>query len=171
MSNLEERVAELERRMALLETRNAESAASVEANSPECPTPVTSLISITVSNKRHDPANPDLDSFEDHIWFDCAYTLSRDAKPTRAVKGVLEFADLFGEVRFRIQTTLNDPLTPGEPLVRSGIGFSYNQFLDEHQWMLVTDLKDMRCSFVVSNVLYGDGTSQGLGSDPHNLLK
>jgi hypothetical protein len=36
---------------------------------------------------------------------------------------------------------------------------------------LVTDLKDMRCSFVVSNVLYGDGTSQGLGSDPHNLLK
>ena len=160
MSSLEERVEELERRIALLEANTAVSTALDGTVSTECVPPSTSLISIAVSNKRYDPANPNLGSFEDHIWFDCAYTLSKDAKPTRALKGTLEFADLFGEIRFRIQITLNEPLTPGKPLAQPGIGFAYNSFLADHQWLLETDLKNMRCSFRVLNALYTDGMSE-----------
>jgi len=160
MNSLEERVAELERRLSLLEARAAASAPSVGAAFAEQPIPLASLIAVTISNKRYDPANPSLGSFEDHVWFDCAYTLSTDAKPTRAVKGTLEFADLFGEIRFRIQITLNESLTPGKSLAQPGIGFSYNQFLPEHQWILGTDLKDMRCSFSVLNALYTDGLTE-----------
>jgi hypothetical protein len=90
------------------------------------------------------------------------FTLSKDAKPTRAAKWVLEFADLFGEVRFQLRTTLNDPLTLGKAYVQSGIGFAYNEFMDDHQWMLVTDLRDMRCSFQLLNVLYRDGTKESI---------
>jgi len=69
-----------------------------------------SLVSVMVSNKRLDS-----ESFQDSIRFDCTYTLARDAKPTRAVKGLLVFSDLFDEVKFKVQITLDQPLMPGKP--------------------------------------------------------
>ena len=153
MSNIEERLADVERRLALLEARNP---IPVAPSSPSTPTPAgDQIVALSVSNKRFDAGD-----YEEHIWFDCTYTLSNTAKPTRAVKGLLEFADLFGDVRFRIQATVNDPLTPGKPLTLPGIGFTYNQFMTEHQWMLATSLADMRCSFKVLNIIYADGTSE-----------
>lgn len=124
------------------------------------PVPSDSLVSVRVVNKRFDPSNSDLGTYEDHIWFDCTYTLAAESVPTRAVKGTLEFADLFGEVRFRLNTTLNEPLMPTMPLNQPGIGFTYNQFIAEHQWMLVTKLDDMKCNFRVFEALFSDGTSR-----------
>ena len=160
MSSLEERMADLEKRVALLEARDTVSGAPAAPHVPELTAPKTPFVSVTISNKRYDPVNPGLGSYEDHIWFDCVYALSKDAKPTRAVKGALEFADLFGEVRFRLQTTLNEPLTPGKSISQPGIGFTYNQFLGEHQWMLGTDLKDIKVTFRVMSALYNDGTTE-----------
>ncbi|OWQ77980.1 hypothetical protein CEE63_02925 [Stenotrophomonas maltophilia] len=114
-------------------------------------------MSIAVSNKRYDHGD-----YEDHIWFDCDYTLSEESKPTRAVKGTIEFMDLFGEVKFRLNVTVNSPMSPGRPLANPGIGFTFNQFMPEHQWMLTTDLHDMKIKFVASNMIYSDGTSQVL---------
>tara|TARA_R110000796_G_scaffold226185_1_gene342682 strand:+ start:1772 stop:1879 length:108 start_codon:yes stop_codon:yes gene_type:complete len=34
--------------------------------------------------------------------------------------------------------------------------------MEEHQWMLGTDLKDMKVSFKVLNVIFSDGTSEAL---------
>lgn len=81
-------------------------------------------------------------------------------KPTRAVKGLLEFTDLFGEVKFRIGLTLNERLEPGRPFTQRGIGFEYNQFMAEHQWMRGTDKADMKVLFRVTNILYADGTAE-----------
>ncbi|HFJ9612736.1 TPA: hypothetical protein ACG4NT_000159 [Stenotrophomonas maltophilia] len=157
MSNMEERFAEIERRLALLEARNAVPAAGATGNSSGTRQAQESVVSIAVSNKRYDHGD-----YEDHIWFDCDYTLSEESKPTRAVKGTIEFMDLFGEVKFRLNVTVNSPMSPGRPLANPGIGFTFNQFMPEHQWMLTTDLHDMQIKFVASNMIYSDGTSQVL---------
>lgn len=153
MSSIEERLADVERRLALLEAQNLPPVTSSprQTSSPAS----DSLVALNVSNKRFDAGD-----YEEHIWFDCIYTLSKSAKPIRAVKGALEFADLFGEVKFRIQVTVNEPLTPGKPLAQPGIGFTYNQFMAEHQWMLSTNLADMRYSFKALNAIYTDGTAE-----------
>ena len=153
MSSIEQRLADVERRLAQLEASNNPPSLS----NPQQTNAITGdpLVALTVSNKRFDASE-----YEEHIWFDCIYTLSRAVKPTRAVKGLLEFADLFGDVKFRIQATVNEPLIPGRPLAQLGIGFTYNQFMSEHQWMLGTNISDMCCSFKLMNALYADGTAE-----------
>ncbi|MGV2930743.1 hypothetical protein ACE3G8_06590 [Vreelandella venusta] len=156
MTDVEKRIAELERRVEILEaTRSSESSGT---SAP--PPTAKALIAVEVKNKRYDPENSALGKYEDHIWFDCYYTLSADSKPTRAVKGVLEFGDLFGEVKFRLNTTLNMPLNPSNTTAQEGIGFNYNQFMEEHQWMLGTALNDMTVNFRVLNAIYEDGSSE-----------
>lgn len=153
--NIEERFADIERRLALLEERSVNEISKLSVSSQPPESLKNKLITLHVSNKRYVHGD-----YENHIWFDCIYTLSETSKSTRAVKGAIEFSDLFGDVKFRIQVTINDPLQPGKLLSNPGIGFTYNQFMPEHQWMLVTELNDMQCNFVVQNVLYGDGTSE-----------
>lgn len=153
MSSMEERLTDAERRLALLEARDRGLPAPQGAL-PARGAAEEQVVSVSVSNKRYDHGD-----YEDHIWFDCVYTLSQDSKPTRALKGAIEFMDLFGEVRFRLQLTVNDPLSPGRPLANPGIGFTFNQFMPEHQWMLSTELSDMQIRLVASNVIYSDGTS------------
>lgn len=153
MSSMEERLVDLERRLALLEALDR-SPSTLHGGLPARGAAEEQVVSVSLSNKRYDHGD-----YEDHIWFDCVYTLSQDSNSTRALKGAIEFMDLFGEVRFRLQLTVNDPLSPGRPLANPGIGFTFNQFMPEHQWMLSTDLSDMQIRLVVSNVIYSDGSS------------
>jgi len=157
--NFEERIVELERRLAILEAKDSAPSEPYTKHSNKQDT-TSDLISLVVTNKRFDPTNANLCVYEDHIWFDCSYTLQPESKPTRAVKGEIIFSDLFGEIKFKIQLTLNEPLTPGQILKQPGIGFTYNQFIGEHQWMLATRLEDMRFSFKATNVIYTDGAAE-----------
>ncbi len=81
-------------------------------------------------------------------------------KTTRAVKGVLEFADLFGEVEFRLKVTITDGMRAGRSIRKEGFGFEYNQFLDNHKWMRATAFEDMKITFRVDSIIYADGTTQ-----------
>jgi hypothetical protein len=110
---------------------------------------------VQVLNKRQDAQQ-----FQEYVWFDCVFTAVGLSHPTRAVKGVLEFCDLFGAPQFVIGYTLNEPLEPGKPLSVQGIGFDYNQFMSDHRWMLGTPLDDMTVSFRVEQVLFSDGSTQ-----------
>ena len=162
MKSIEERLTEIEQRLAALESKS-DGLGPRPADRPTAPPaadPASPLIALRVANKRYAPSNPSAGSYEDHIWFDCTYTLSVSSRPTRAVKGLLEFADLFGDVQFRLNVTLTDPLLPGRASDHAGIGFTYNQFMAEHQWMMVTKLTDMKVSFRPMNVIYADGTSE-----------
>ncbi|QRF63231.1 hypothetical protein [Variovorax paradoxus] len=159
MNDLERRLADIEARLAALEARDP-SKPELFSVVNDMPEKSGDLVRVKVENKRFDPANPSLNSYEDHLWFDCVYTLSSASKPTRAVKGVLEFLDLFGEVHFRLNLTLNVPLKPGVPLAQPGTGFAYNQFMTEHQWMLATELSNMSLAFRTLSIIYTDGTTQ-----------
>lgn len=114
-----------------------------------------SIILPTLSNKRHSKLQ-----YQDYILWDVSYEAVGLTRPARAIKGVLEFADLFGDVKFEIQVTLNDPLRPGGTTSQKGVGFEFNQFRDTHGWMLTTDLRDMRVFFRVQSILYEDGSTE-----------
>ncbi len=94
------------------------------------------------------------------MLFDISWDTSKLRKPTRAVKGVLVFADLFGEPHFRIRITLDDPLKPGAKFGQTGQGFKYNQFLDDHHWVRSTDLANMNIRFEPEEVIYADGSRE-----------
>ncbi|GAA6173728.1 hypothetical protein NBRC116592_33980 [Colwellia sp. KU-HH00111] len=113
------------------------------------------FVSPTISNKRFEKQK-----YDENIWFDITWDTSELKKPTRAIKGILIFADIFGESKFQIKKTINEPLSPNQPMTETGVGFDFNQFKDSHKWMLSTDLKDMTFKFDVQNIIYTDGTSE-----------
>lgn len=154
--DIERRLAEVEARVAVLECGGA----PVRPPTPpsEKQQDASSIIRLVVTNKRYQPQDLSMDQYQDHIWFDCDFRAMELVRPARAIKGTVEFCDLFGEPRFRIGHTLNDPIAPGGSASVQGIGFEYNQFLSEHQWMLSTDLNDMTVRFSVAQILYKDGT-------------
>lgn len=120
----------------------------------------TSLVAVKLSNKRFQNTDIMNHVFEEAVWWDAEYTPVGLTKPTRAVKCQLEFADLFGEVKFRLNSTFNESMKPGEVLNEEGIGFKYNQFLDNHQWMRNTDFKDMIITVRIKSIIYQDGTRE-----------
>lgn len=113
------------------------------------------FVSPNITNKRFEKYK-----YEDNIWFDITWNASDLKKPTRAVKGILIFADIFGETKLQIKKTINEPLKPNSSMVEKGVGFKYNQFKDSHKWVLSTDLEDMTFRFDVKNIIYKDGSSE-----------
>ena len=115
----------------------------------------TEIIFPTVSNKHM----ADLDDIA-CIWVDVSFNPENLVKPTRAVKGALVFADLFGEVKLQLTATINDPLRPNVPYKKQGIGFEYNQSSSKHNWIKNTALEDMQISYRVDSIIYEDGEQQ-----------
>jgi len=105
-----------------------------------------------VINKRYLEAN-----YQEYVVFDVEWNPINLKKPSRSIKGILIFCDLFGEPKFRITVTINDPLKPGEAYLHKAMGFDYNKFNDQQIWAKETDVKDMTFRFQVSNILYADG--------------
>lgn len=96
--------------------------------------------------------------YQDYIWFNIQFDPIGLDKPTRAIKGALILTDLFGEQKFALNWTIDKPMKPGETYTENGSGFDYNKFVDSHQWVLATDLKNMRAKFRVDSILYADDT-------------
>ena len=115
----------------------------------------TEIIFPTVSNKHMADQNNIA-----CIWVDVSFNPENLVKPTRAVKGALVFADLFGEVKLQLTATINDPLRPNVPYKKQGIGFEYNQSSSKHNWVKNTALEDMQISYRVDSIIYEDGEQQ-----------
>ena len=139
-----------------LKNKSKETASSTPAKKVAKPNGVDEAILVpTITNKRYEKYK-----YDDNIWFDITWNTDNLKKKTRAVKGVLIFADLFGEPKFMINKTINDPLTPHEAQTEDGVGFEYNQFKDSHKWMRSADLKDMTFKFKVKSIIYADGSKE-----------
>lgn len=112
---------------------------------------------LDIRNKRYQEGE-----YEKFLWWDAIYNPVRLTKATRAVKGTAEFADLFGEVHFRLKIVINDPMQPGRTFTTLGVGFTFNQFMDDHQWMLATEVSNMTVKFRVQSIIYTDGTMEAI---------
>lgn len=113
------------------------------------------IISVTLLEKKYSEQD-----YQDGMFFDIDFQATGLDKPARAIKGVLNFEDLFEEVKLRVQWTINEPITPGGKNLSRGVGFEYNQFTSSHRWIRATDLKDMKASFTVLSIIYQDGTKR-----------
>ena len=98
--------------------------------------------------------------YQDHVFFDIAFNAKGLDKPARAIKGLLEFTDLFGEQKFALKWTIDKPVAPGATYTEKGSGFEYNQFTDSHQWVRNTEKQNMKLKFRVDRILYEDGTTR-----------
>lgn len=76
------------------------------------------------------------------------------------MKGQFVFADVFDDVKLRLNYTLDDPLVAGRSTTLDGIGFNYNQFMFDHHWMKSTSLDNMNIWFAVDSILYEDGSKK-----------
>ena len=111
-----------------------------------------------LTNMRFVPADYKARRYDDALYFDIDWDTSRLDRPTRAVKGVFIFADLFGETQFQLRLTINEPLRPNQKFTQRGLGFEYNKFSSEHHWVRATELLDMTFRFDVQEVIYADGS-------------
>jgi len=171
LAAIEKQVENLNSRLKVLEEASASppdapgsatTAGASDSGSTSSEDASREIITVSVENKRFQGSNPMADIFQDHIWFDCTYEPRGLTKPARAVKGTIEFADLFGELKLALQVTINDPVHPSRAFRQSGVGFEFNEFLASHQWLRGTALSDMRISFKVEQVLYDDGSIERL---------
>jgi hypothetical protein len=115
----------------------------------------TEIIFVTATDKGHRERN-----FQDFIWFDFTVNPTNLTKTARAVKGQFVFADVFDEVKLRLNYTIDDPLVAGRSTTLDGIGFNYNQFMSDHHWMKSTSLENMNIWFAVDSILYKDGSKE-----------
>jgi hypothetical protein len=167
-ANLPKRVQELEQWKATADARIQTLEGMLKAEGkPAASAPADAaarVLTVVVSNKRFDPSNARSGKYEDNIWWDAEYTATGLSKPARSIKGVLKFCDLFGDPRFQVRVTIDDPIKPNAKANAQGVGIEYNQFLDTHKWLRSTELSNMTFKFDVETVLYEDGTSERFGS-------
>lgn len=113
------------------------------------------ILQVTLLDKRYNEQD-----YQDFMSFDVQVKAINLSRPARAIKGVLNFQDLFEEPKLQLKWTIDEPLKPNETLVEKGIGFKYNQFLDSHSWVRSTDVEDMTASYTVKSIIYQDGTRE-----------
>jgi hypothetical protein len=160
-ASLTERIGRLEARVAKLE-----SVCGVPAPAP-APAPVAApatprslVVPVTVSNKKYTAAAQA--GGQDNIWFDARYDFKKLPRKARAIKGTLVFEDLFGQVMLRVNSTVTEEVGPGGEVRERGIGFVFDKKNDAHRWMRDTEIKDMKVSFKVDQILWADGSRDQL---------
>lgn len=98
--------------------------------------------------------------YRDFMSLELAFDPKGLDKPTRALKGVLKFTDLFGEQKFGLKWTIDTPITPGTPFTETGSGFDFNKFNDGQQWVQSTAIENMKIIFQVESIIYQDGSTR-----------
>ncbi len=163
LAMLEQRLLVAKYGLAMMPPAQASDDASpLTATAPTAPSGATDpgasdvaneVITVRLLKKRYTEQD-----YQDYIFFDIEFSAGGLDKPTRAIKGVLHFQDLFGEKKMSVGWTLDKPMSPEQTTVEKGTGFKYNQFTDSHQWVRNTEIENMTASFTVRNILYQDGT-------------
>lgn len=95
--------------------------------------------------------------YQEFVFFKLEITATGLDKKARAIKGVMNFNDLFGETMMRINWTIDEPISPGGTSNLEG-GFKYNQFMEDNRWVASTDKQNMNLTYTVQSILYEDGT-------------
>lgn len=158
-SEFEASLAALEARVAALEGGHPSQPQPPRAGSEDNDGDATSIVRVQVTNKRFDAGE-----FQSHIWFDCLFTAVGVAHPARAIKGTIEFCDLFGDPKLNIEHVISDRLEPGSSVSQPGLGIVFNEFMLQHQWLRGTELTDMTVRFRVSQILDEDAAISGHGA-------
>jgi len=95
--------------------------------------------------------------YQEFVFFKLNVSAPGLEKNARAIKGIMNFQDLFGETMMKINWTIDEPISAGGDIILEG-GFKYNQFLNDNRWVAATDKNNMKAVYTVRSILYEDGT-------------
>lgn len=129
--------------------------AETSKDKPVKSSPKNEIVKVQLVNKRFTK-----EKYENYIYFDLSFSMANLSKPARAIKGSLNFTDLFDEKIMGISYSLDRPVNQGETFSENGTGFKYNQFMTEHKTINQTDISNMKASYTVHSILYQDGTRE-----------
>jgi hypothetical protein len=121
------------------------------------------VIALSVVEKGFISSDPSANRYQDLITIKCSYSNGSE-KDVRAFTGAVVFQDLFGKEIFRANITISDPLVVGQQSTWVGT-IKYNQFMDAHQRIRNTELRDLTVVWVPASILFTDGSKAGEGSD------
>ena len=150
----EDRVAELEARVAALEEALARLSTPAPGASAAPPTTENGVAPILIRLVR----KTFLDGIQDRIQFEFAFTSNLD-NPVGAFTGVVVLQDLFERDIMRITVTVEEPLQPGGTVTYEG-GIDYNQFMASHQRLNSIAPADLVTKFELETVIFQDGTRE-----------
>lgn len=156
-----DRIARLEARVEALEQRGSVPVSGLEGHATRPTAPP--VIAAFVKSRQVIPADMNQGRFFDFMLFDIDYVLSNDVEgPATAAKGILQFADMFGEAKLNMEITIEGPLHPGAAISVTDEGFQLNEYDVSHKWMKDTDLKNMKFRFRTQQLLRPDGSIEHL---------
>lgn len=129
-----------------------EPQSSTETKLEEKPPLENEIVKVTILDKKLIERD-----YQEFIFFKFDVVATGLDKKARAIKGVMNFNDLFGETMMMVNWTVDEPISPGGTISLEG-GFKYNQFIENNRWVASTDKEDMNATYTVQSILYEDGT-------------
>jgi hypothetical protein len=159
-ASLEQRVAELERRLAVIEThfaaRNSdEGVPGLQANSLGQPNP-PAYVSVSLASKRFHKADFTSGDSGDRIDLELLFGNKTD-RAIRAFKSLVRFRDLFDHDILSVGLTYEDGIRPNATARWKG-GIEFNQFQQSHGRLLSINQQDLKVSLTLHAVIFADGT-------------
>jgi hypothetical protein len=106
------------------------------------------------------PIDYDASRYQQEIQITLVYR-NLGKKDIRAFTGVTTFADVFDRPKKTINLTVDEPLAAGQTTTDSGRIYKPNQFMADDQWLLTTDVTNIKFTFRPTSIIFTDGTQLG----------
>ena len=126
------------------------------------PSSMIDALLVGIWSKRYLAANPDAGRYSDKIEFEFFFS-NIGNREIRAFTGIATFSDVFGRPIKNIEILYDQPLRIGQPIFWTA-SWDPNQFIEEDQQIVNTDLGNLIFKFAAQSIIFVDGTQ--LGSAP-----
>lgn len=129
---------------------------STKKEEPAKPQPIGAVVTAK------DFRNRDYDAgiYEEAITFTVRFD-NRTGKDVRAFEGRLTFLDLLDNDILGSRVAINDSVKAGATMDWEG-KLDYNEFMDDHERLRNEALENLKTRFIVTKILFSDGSSQKL---------
>ena len=117
-------------------------------------------VGVRLVDKTYVPSDWQARRYEDFVALEFEYANKAD-KDIRAFTGTVVFKDIFERPFLRLNLTFDQRIAAGHSVRDKDRSLKTNQFSDEQQKLINTELENLRVGFEVESVLFADGTKMG----------
>jgi hypothetical protein len=135
------------------EAEKAELAKRVEAERKVKQQEFAKLLSVVLVSKKNSVGEYN----QRWVGLEVAYENKSD-KDIEGVKGVLKFADIFGDEIMNVRWSYDGGVPAKQSIVERNVGVDINHFMDDHMKLWNTDFDKLKSNFEVSTIIFKDGT-------------
>ena len=133
--------------------KDVASGTPTDVNADNKQAELSGKVDLEITKKGFSDAN-----YDDSITMDLKFTNKTD-KDMKGVQGTVTFYDMFDNEISTTKVAFDKGISAGQSKVWS-TGTHYNQFMEEDKKLKDTELKDLKYKWVVTTIVYGDGTKE-----------